>query len=497
MHLRSLAVLLSLAVAAPAARAATPVAGFAESDVVSGLTAPTALAFLPDGRSLVTQLGGELLLVDHGAASLVTTIPACAARDQGLEIGLLGIAVHPDYPANRRIYLYRTSRTAGACGVAAPDRVNELICIELDPNGTMVPNSLIVLLTGIRTDTGVHDGGGLRVGPDRNLYLGVGDTGLGDQTGPPGTSTNPYAQDAGALEGKILRLDLDGKVPADNPFVAQTGKRAQVFAYGFRNPFRLGFDPVNGKLWVGDVGQNTIEEIDVVVPGGNYGWPRCEGTRPAGCEQPGDVAPAFTYPHDGPGALGDSVIGGAFAEAGAFAALAGAYFFADFGDDHTPGTLYYAALDGARSAFSGPPAPVLTNVEGPVDLVFGPDGALYYVAYLAGAVRRVTTTLGAAGCTSVGECAFRLAAALPAPNLAGSPAARKVAKRLARLQRKAAAALARAAHAKKPRRPNAKARNVLGQLLAAARKANEGGSLGVPLGPLESAVAALLAIIPA
>jgi len=495
MHLRSLAVLLSIALAAPAARAATPAAGFAERDVVSGLTAPTALAFLPDGRQLVTQLGGELLLVDRGVTQLLMTIPTCSARDQGLEIGLLGIAVHPDYPVNRRIYLYRTSQAA-ACGVAAPDRVNELICVELDPNGTIVPNSLIVLLTGLRTDTGYHDGGGLRVGPDRNLYVGVGDTGLGDQAGAPGTSTNPYAQDAGTLEGKILRLDLDGKVPADNPFVEQIGKRAQVFAYGFRNPFRFGFDPVNGKLWVGDVGENTVEEIDVVVPGGNYGWPHCEGTLPAGCEQPGDVAPAFTYPHDGPGALGDSVIGGAFAGAGAFAPLAGDYFFADFGDDRTPGSAYYAALDGARSAFSGPPAPVLTNVEGPVDLVFGPDGALYYVAYLAGAVRRVTTTLGAAGCTSVGECAFRLAATLPDPNLAGSPAARKIARRLARLERKASAALDRAAHAKKPRRPYAKARKILAQLLAGARRASDGGTLGVPLAPLESAVAALLGIIP-
>jgi hypothetical protein len=140
---------------------------------------------------------------------------------------------------------------------------------------------------------------------------------------------------------------------------------------------------------------------------------------------------------------------------------------------------------------------VLTNVEGPVDLLFGPDGALYYVAHLAGAVRRVTTTLGAAGCVSVTDCRSRLRALLPDASLAASPAARKVAKRLGRLDRKAAAALDRAAHARKPRRAYAKARKALAQLLADARKASSRGTLGVPLGSLESAATALLALIPA
>jgi glucose/arabinose dehydrogenase len=495
MHLRSL-VLLALAVAAPAARAATPAPGFAETDVVSNLAAPTAIAFLPDGRLLVTQLGGELLLVDGGAVQPVTTIPTCSAPADGLEIGLLGVAVHPDWPADRRIYLYRTSTAAGPCAMAAPDRVNELICIEVAASGAFVPGSLVVLTTDIRTDTGYHNGGGVRIGPDRKVYVGVGDTAVGDH-GSPGEATNPYAQDGGVLEGKILRLELDGKVPADNPFVDAVGKNGRVFAYGFRNPFRFGFDPVTRKLWAGDVGQDTVEEIDVVVPGGNYGWPRCEGTLPAGCAQPGDVAPAFTYPHDGPGALGEAVIGGAFADGGAFAPLAGDYFFGDFGDDTRPGMVYYAALDAARGAFGGAPAPVLTNVEGPVDLIFGPDGALYYVAHLAGAVRRVTTALGAAGCTSVAECRSRLVTALPDPSLATSPAARKVAKRLGRLERKAVAALDRAMRARKPRRPYAKARKTLGQLLAAARAANDKGTLGVPLGSLEAAVTALVGLIPA
>jgi glucose/arabinose dehydrogenase len=495
MRLRPLATLAVVLLVPAVAPAATPAPGFAETDVVSGLTAPTAMAFLPDGRMLVTQLGGELLLVDGGVAKPVITIPSCSAPAQGLEIGLLGVAVHPDYPADRRIYLYRTSKGAGPCDVAAPDRVNQVICVELAPAGTVDPATLVVLVPDIRADTGYHNGGGLVIGPDAKLYVGVGDTALGDG-GPPGTSTNPYAQDGWELEGKILRLDLDGTVPADNPFVDQTGKNGRVFALGFRNPFRLAFDPVTQRLWAGDVGQNTVEELDVVVAGGNYGWPHCEGTLPAGCERPGDVDPAFSYPHGGPGSLGEAVIGGAFADGGAFAALAGDYFFADFGDDSQPAVIYYAALDAGRSGLAGTPQPVSTNVEGPVDLVFGPDGALYYVAYAAGAVRRVTTTLGGAGCASVPDCTSRVAAALPDPKLAASPAARRVARRLRQLDRKAAAALDRAAHARRPGRAYAKARKALGQLLALARAASSRDVLGVPLGTLEASVTALVALLP-
>jgi hypothetical protein len=249
---------------------------------------------------------------------------------------------------------------------------------------------------------------------------------------------------------------------------------------------------------VGDVGQDTVEELDIVVPGGNYGWPRCEGTLPAGCEHPGDVDPAFSYPHSGSTSLGDAVIGGAFAGGGAFASLAGDYFFADFGGDSHPAVVYHAVLDAGRRTFTGDPTPVVTSADGPVDLVFGPDGALYYVAYNAGVVRRVTTTLGGppSGCASVAACTARVAAALPDPSLAGSPPARKVAKRLGRLEHKAALALEHAVRTRKPRHAYAKARKMLGQLLAAARSAGARGTLGVPLDAIESSVAALLALLP-
>jgi hypothetical protein len=250
-----------------------------------------------------------------------------------------------------------------------------------------VPGSLTERLSGIRTDNGNHDGGTLRIGPDNKLYVSVGDSGLGDG-GPPGASTNPYAQDRGALEGKVLRLELDGLTPAaGNPFIGTPGARPEVFAFGFRNPWRMSFDPQTRRLWAGDVGQSTIEEIDVVQSGGNYAWPHCEGTLPAGCQalaSPGPVIdPVFEYPHAGAGALGRTVIGGAFATSG-FAGFSGHYFFGDY----IASKLYRAVPNAARDDI-GTPTDFVTNADGPVDIVFGPDGTLYYVAINSGEVRRI------------------------------------------------------------------------------------------------------------
>src|SRR5262249_46720927 len=212
--------------------------------------------------------------------------------------GLPGIAIEPGFDTNGFIYLYRTKAGAGGCGTST-GRFNQVVRVTMS-GGSISLGSLVELLTGIRTDGGNHDGGGLRIGPDGKLYVGVGDSGLGDNQGGPGSSTNPYAQDLNSLNGKMVRLNLDGTIPGDNPFVGQAGERGEIYAYGFRNPFRFGFDPVNGNLWVADVGDLTVEEVDIVTAGGNYGWPHCEGTLPSGCENPGDIDPIFTYQHGGP-----------------------------------------------------------------------------------------------------------------------------------------------------------------------------------------------------
>jgi glucose/arabinose dehydrogenase len=373
-----LALAALLGPALPAA-AGTPPPGFTETVVTDDVSQPTAIAFLPDGRLLVTQKTGALRQVSGGVTTTLVTIPVCT----GSEMGLLGVAVDPDFTNNGFIYLYRTNPAPGGCG-SSSGRFNQVVRVTMAPDGTVAIGSLVVLLTGIRTDNGNHDGGGLRIGPDQKLYVAVGDTGLGDNQGGPGSSTNPYAQDLDALEGKVLRLNLDGTAPADNPFVGVVGARPEVFAYGFRNPFRFGFDPSTGSLWLGDVGDLTFEEIDVVVAGGNYSWPYCEGVQPGGCAEPGDVAPILTYPHSGGASLGSTVIGGAFAPAG-YGAFGTHYFFADYID----GTIYRASLNGARDDFASAPATFVSSAQGPVDVIFGPDGALYYVAIFAGEVLRV------------------------------------------------------------------------------------------------------------
>jgi glucose/arabinose dehydrogenase len=381
-------ILLLVAATPRAARSGDAMPGFADTPYVTGLSQPTAIAFLPDGRLLITEKGGAsgpamaaLKLFDGTGTTTLLTLPVCTDA----EMGLLGVAVDPDFARTGFVYLYRSEAGAGGCETAT-GRFNQVVRVTM-AGGSVDAASLAVLLDGIRTDNAAHDGGVLRIGPDQKLYIGVGDTSLGDNQGGPGSSTNPYAQDLSSLNGKVLRLNLDGSVPADNPFVGAAGARGEVWAYGFRNPFRMSFDGSTGTLWIGDVGDETVEEIDLGVAGGNYGWPHCEGTLPPGCERPGDIDPVFTYLHSGPGSLGTCLIGGAFAGS-AFGPFAGDYVFGDC----TASVVYRAIPNAARDGLAGSPTAIATNAGTPSDFVPGPDGAIYYVADGGDEVRRLVTT---------------------------------------------------------------------------------------------------------
>jgi glucose/arabinose dehydrogenase len=399
---RKLALVLSFLVFAPVAQAGTPaVTGYSDTLIASGLAAPTAIALLPDGRMLVTEKGSggtttagsaALKLINAGTVTTLTTIPVCTSS----EMGLLGVAVDPDFSSNGFVYLYRTAPDSGSSCADSIGRFNEVMRVTLSGN-TYVPGSLVQLQPGVlemRTDNGNHDGGGLRIGPDSKLYVAVGDTGLGD-SGPPGSATNPYSQDVNALEGKVLRLELNGTPAAGNPFIGVAG-RDEIWALGLRNPFRFGFDPATGRLWLGDVGQDTIEELDIITAGSNYAWPACEGTLPAGCHAnvtgPGPIVdPIFQYYQPevappGEPALGRTIIGGAFAGAG-FGALAGHYIFAD----QNTSNIYDAVVNGARDDVVGTPTTFVSAAAGPVDIISAPSGgALYYAAINTGQVRAIT-----------------------------------------------------------------------------------------------------------
>jgi glucose/arabinose dehydrogenase len=394
-----------LLVLAPAvATAVTTAPGFTAAPIITGLQQPTAMAFAPDGRLFVLEKAGAVRTWTPAAwlsPAPLLRVPTCTAS----EMGLTGVTVDPDFARNGFLYLYHAEPPGGDVGRcdegSAAGRRNQVLRVTVSGD-RIDPASRIVLLDGIRTDNGNHDGSGLRIGPDGFLYVGVGDTGLGDGGGP-GQATNPYARDLGSLEGKILRLTLDGRPAPGNPFLGRGGAADFVFASGLRNPFRFTFDARTGEFWVADVGQDTFEEIDVVHAGDDLGWPMCEGFQPTPPCPGGTVPPVYAYRH---GPDGASVTGGVFYDGSQFdVAYLGDYFFGDFVFD----VVWRARLDASRTGFAADPEVFLRDAGGPVDFAVGPDGALYYVAFGDGAVMRVTQ----AGQAAPDACGRTLAGAAP------------------------------------------------------------------------------------
>jgi glucose/arabinose dehydrogenase len=259
----------------------------------------------------------------------------------GGELGLLGLAFPRQFNESGFFYVYYTadnplrsivSRFSVSQTNADQANVNsEKILLEVDQP---FPN---------------HNGGQISFGPDGNLYIGLGDGGgAGDPLG--------NAQNRSALLGKILRIDVNAasgslnySIPRDNPFVGNNrGFREEIYAYGLRNPWRFSFDPTTGRLWVGDVGQNRIEEIDIVKSGGNYGWNVMEGSLcyspPSGCNQTGLNLPIWEYNHT----VGYAVTGGFVYRGSTFRDLAGAYVYGDYGS----GKIWALRYDGMNSTNS-------------------------------------------------------------------------------------------------------------------------------------------------
>jgi glucose/arabinose dehydrogenase len=288
------------------------------------------------------------------------------------ERGLLGLAFHPDYQSNKLFYTFTSEPASGhapdfstVTGPRTPLKANEFeeqsVITEwhVTSSGTVDPNSARELMRIAKPQYN-HNGGALAFGPDKFLYISLGDGGKENDEGPghaPGGNGQSLA--AGNVLGKILRIDPLGRnsanhgygIPPNNPYIAKTGAD-EIYARGFRNPYRMSFDTATGKLWVGDVGQNDIEEADVVTRGRNYGWPVKEGTflfDDGTCLNPQH---AFVY-QDSPGlpsrfadplAQYDHVDGvglpetrvaivGGFVYRGRIAALKGRYVFGDYSAD--------------------------------------------------------------------------------------------------------------------------------------------------------------------
>ena len=366
-RLRSLArfvCFLVTAAAASNAAAATLPPGFTETLVSSGLSSPTAMAFAPDGRLFVCEQGGNLRVIKNGA--LLPTPFATLTVNASGERGLLGVVFDPDFTVNRFVYVYYTATTRGTPPVAnIHNRVSRFTA-----NGDVAAAGSEVILLELPTLGATnHNGGALNVGPDGKLYVAVGDNAVGSN-----------AQSLNTPLGKILRINPDGTVPADNPFYNTPGANTAIWARGLRNPFTFAFNAAGTRMFINDVGESTWEEIDDGIAGANYGWPNVEGPDPP--DQP------FTYPrytYDHASTSGCAIIGGAFYDQPVVqfpSSYAGDYFFADLCAG------WIRKLDPSTNQVVN----FASGINLPVDLKVGADGALYYLARGSGSVFRVAST---------------------------------------------------------------------------------------------------------
>ena len=291
-----LPVSIGLAFALPAPAITLP-PGFTDS-LVASVGAPTALAFTPDGRLLVTTQGGTLWVVQGGALLVTPALSLGSKVCSNSERGLLGVAVDPTFTSNRFIYLYYTFNKGNAgCPTSSNTSPVERISRFMLPDANVIdPTTELVLIDNVLNLAGSHNGGQLRVGPDGYLYAGIGDGGC-DYAGDSGCGgVNDASRDRNILNGKILRIAMDGSVPPTNPFLGADSARCntgpstpgtkcqETYAWGSRNPFRFAFRPSDGALFVNDVGQSAWEEIDLVraaTTAGRAARARTPTSRPA------------------------------------------------------------------------------------------------------------------------------------------------------------------------------------------------------------------------
>lgn len=249
--------------------------------VASGLSTPWALAFLPDGRMLVTERPGRMRIVSNSGevSAPLSGVPAVHASGQG---GLLDVVLSPDYANDRTIFFSYAQPTARGARTAVARAV-------LDPDGLSLNSVKVIFAQKEDPSGGHHWGSRLVFGRDGNLFVTLGDR----------FSFRDSAQDLNSHLGKIVRIRPDGSVPPDNPFVGRQGALPEIWSYGHRNVQGAALHPVTGRLWAHEHGPQGGDEINEVLPGRNYGWPVItygreyvfgtrigEGTERADVEQP-------------------------------------------------------------------------------------------------------------------------------------------------------------------------------------------------------------------
>lgn len=343
--------------------------------VVAGLSSPLDLQPAPSDRTrlFVVEQAGRIRVIRSNALVATPFLDISARLTSGGERGLLGLAFHPQYASNGRLYVNYTDR-------GGDTRISEFRAPT--PGGDTADAASERELMFVRQPFSNHNGGGLAFGPDGFLYIGLGDGGSGGD--PQGN-----AQNLGTRLGKMLRIDVNGAapfaVPPDNPFVGRAGALPEIWAFGLRNPWRFSFDRGTGDLYIGDVGQGALEEIDVGLAsrrgGENYGWNTMEGSRcyspSSNCNMSGLTQPVTDYGRSD----GFSVTGGVVYRGCRMPGYAGQYFYADYGS----GMIRSFRLDAGRAIEARDWTATISGtsraIRNPSSFGVDADGEIYIVDY--------------------------------------------------------------------------------------------------------------------
>jgi glucose/arabinose dehydrogenase len=347
--------------------------------LVSGFTSPLGLEQPNDGsnRLFVVEQGGTIRIVQNAAVLNQSFLDISSKIITGGEFGLLGMTFHPNFSQNGKFYVnYVRSLNGQIQSVIAEYTASPASATQVDP-----ASERILLTVDQVGNFPRHKGGQLAFGPDGLLYFGLGDGGSdGDSLG--------NGQNKQTLLGKLMRIDVNTTspglaygIPPDNPFVAGGGL-PEIWASGFRNPWRFSFDRPTGRLFLADVGEASFEEVDLINKGGNYGWNIMEGDHcfnpPTGCSTAGLTLPIAEYSH----AEGDAVIGGFVYHGSSIRGLQGAYVFGDLDSGKI-----WALQETSPNVFSR----TLLATTGKLISTFGQDqsGELYLLDFRGGNVYRV------------------------------------------------------------------------------------------------------------
>ena len=376
-----------------------------DTTYVTGASGATDIAFSGDGRAVVTRKTGQILVRRANGTVATVAYPFGGTLDTSSEKGLLGVVADPNVAQNRAFYFYVSNGPTGD-----KHRVYRAVLAAADETFTVDPTPIVAASLGLGPGLegpANHDGGGLFI-HDGKLYVSVGDTGF--NASPP---VNKYGSCLNKGNGKILRVNLDGSVPADNPLVGLASVSAcatpvgpwtsaspdtRIFAWGFRNPWRFWVDPHTALLWIGDVGEITEEEVSVGPGDRHYGYPFVEGATVWGdvdgmnCASLNPsracTAPVYSYPRN----EGVTVTGGLVPEGCGWSGVFGSphYVFADSSANWIRALPVNAGRTGVSSSTA---VDVGTFAGAPVSIRMGPDASLYVVYVGNGVVLRFTPTV--------------------------------------------------------------------------------------------------------